>query len=314
MKKCNNCKSKEFDNAQVCSRCGGNVFTPLKNKPRFIVCLAKVLCYIAAWVALQLAVSFIYLFVLGFCLALRQNGPLSEAETQRIIQNFSAAWLENINMLSLLSSALFVVLLMLFFAARKRNFFNEARIASVTFKTIPLCVVLGVSANVVVNTIISIIPWPSSFVEQINSSNGPIMSEGSFITQILSVCVMTGIVEELIFRGLLISRLRRSAGSAVCVFFSAAIFALAHAGSSPIAISYSFFIGLIFAAIFVKYDSIIPTAICHAFFNFTSLITAANVERIGINLAAAIIFACLALFIASLYLLLKKDRNVSDNL
>ena len=229
---------------------------------------------------------------------------------ERIIEEAAMTIIQNMSMISLLSNALYVVMLMLFFAARKKNIFSEVRAVSVPLKTVPLCAVIGCSANVITNVVISVIPWPDSFVTSFSSHNVILTAGDSLPVMIMSICVMTGIVEEILFRGLFITRLRRSSGRAVSVIVSSAVFALCHA--NPIAISYAFFIGVIFGIIFLKYDSMLPTAVCHIFYNLTSIAMTFLADNI-ILLFAAFFVSC-ALFTGSMYLTLRKQHGETDNL
>ena len=52
------------------------------------------------------------------------------------------------------------------------------------------------------------------------------------------------------------------------MFVSSVLFGLAH--GTPLAIGYAFLIGMVFAAVYLRYGTILPGIVCHCFFNLTS--------------------------------------------
>ena len=77
-----------------------------------------------------------------------------------------------------------------------------------------------------------------------------------------------GFIEELIFRGLVISRLKKGMGTAAAVVISAVIFGVVH--GSALAVIYASLLGLLLGGLYARYDSVLPGMIFHVFFNMTS--------------------------------------------
>ncbi|MCK9161073.1 MAG: type II CAAX endopeptidase family protein [Bacteroidaceae bacterium] len=86
---------------------------------------------------------------------------------------------------------------------------------------------------------------------------------------ILCVAVLGPIVEELLFRGAITSRLLRRYSPLRAILFSALIFGVFHL--NPAQIPGAFFIGLILAWIFYQSGSLIPGMLIHIFNNSLSV-------------------------------------------
>lgn len=124
---------------------------------------------------------------------------------------------------------------------------------------IPTCVLLNVLIGIVV----------AMFVMMM-SSNGVTIPEADFtitsqttyavVIQFVYVCLIGPVIEEVVYRGMII-KLLSPFGKGIAVFFSAFIFGIMH-GNIPQAAS-AFAGSLVYAAIAVRYDSIVPTIIMH---------------------------------------------------
>ena len=86
--------------------------------------------------------------------------------------------------------------------------------------------------------------------------------------------VIVGFYEELIFRGFLLTRLRRGLGSWIlAVVLSSALFAAPHAyDQTPPAVVPIFFLGVVFCILTIWRKSLLPAMIGHALFNSSQLV------------------------------------------
>lgn len=91
----------------------------------------------------------------------------------------------------------------------------------------------------------------------------------ALVIQFAYVCLIGPVIEEVIYRGLII-KLLSPYGKGMAVFFSALIFGLMHGNISQAITAFSG--GLIYAMVAVKYDSIIPTIVIHIINNVASSI------------------------------------------
>lgn len=85
---------------------------------------------------------------------------------------------------------------------------------------------------------------------------------------ILTASILVPIAEELFFRGFLFSALRKRSSFWISAILSAVCFGLIH--FDPIAITYAFVLGLIFAGVYEKSKSIYISILLHMLINFIS--------------------------------------------
>jgi membrane protease YdiL (CAAX protease family) len=88
------------------------------------------------------------------------------------------------------------------------------------------------------------------------------------------VAVVIGVYEELVFRGFLMTRLRRATRSwTAAVLISTAVFTALHAlDQTPVALIWIAMLSLIFSVVTIWRRSIAPAIVAHILFNFTQFI------------------------------------------
>ena len=119
------------------------------------------------------------------------------------------------------------------------------------------------------------LPAPSWFWEMFNK-----IFEGDYgwIGAFMKVSVIAPIVEELIFRGLILQGFRRNYNSFVAVFMSALLFALFHL--NPWQFPATFVLGLLLGWMVVRTNSIILSILGHSINNFLVLLNITFYEQI----------------------------------
>lgn len=112
-------------------------------------------------------------------------------------------------------------------------------------------------------------------------SSGIAIGGVSFFADGIITAMAPAIFEEVLFRGIFIYNLRKKGSSDLqCLLISAILFAAVHltnlAGLSPASVAvqtvYSFVIGLVFAAVYLKNGSLFQVVIVHFLIDFTNRI------------------------------------------
>lgn len=90
----------------------------------------------------------------------------------------------------------------------------------------------------------------------------------------LGVAVIIGVYEELVFRGFLMTRLRRATRSwTAAVLISTAVFTALHAmDQTPVALVWITILSLIFSLVTIWRRSIVPAIVAHTLFDFTQFV------------------------------------------
>ena len=221
---------------------------------------------------------------------------------------------EEVVLILLVSNLLTILVLCLFATIRRRNPANEMYVRYVSPMRIPLFALLGMALNVFVSVTLAMIPFPESFIEGMSTQYADYYGNHGLFIEILSVAVVTGITEELIFRGIAVKQLSKVFDTRATIIISAVIFGLVH--GTPIAVIYATFMGLILGYAAVSYKSIVVSIVCHVFFNLTSYLLPYDNSNALLALyimsVAAIAFCVYRLFIRrpTFYdLVLDKNRD-----
>ena len=176
----------------------------------------------------------------------------------------------------------------------------------------PVLIVLTLSLAVVLDPLTNLIPMPEKIKEHF-----ALLATKDIYTLLL-VCIIGPILEEVLFRGIILDGFLKRYKPIKAIFWSAFLFGLFHL--NPWQFIPGFFIGLLLAWIYLKTRSLIPVILIHVVNNslsysimylygkdvdsFRDLFTEASEYRIFLVVAILIFIAGLIL----LYRILKPNR------
>ncbi len=137
-----------------------------------------------------------------------------------------------------------------------------------------------------------------------------IIEESSLILTLIFVGILSPIIEEMMFRGIMLNKLRRY-GDKVAIVTTALLFGLFHANFSQF--FYATVLGLIFAYVTLKTGTIKYSIILHIFVNMMGSFIIPLIIGDGSNLVAyrCVLFLVLLISIVGLVLLIKDRKNIS---
>ncbi len=136
-----------------------------------------------------------------------------------------------------------------------------------------------------------------------------ITSNENVLITIISVCVLVPIAEELVFRGLVLSELRRVMPDWVGVIVTAVIFGIAH--MNPIQSVYATVCGIMFGLVYIWTESIYQSIFMHIIFNFLGSGLNQILLKFGLEEAGQYLtYFYLVMIIPTIYLLIKlRNKN-----
>lgn len=125
------------------------------------------------------------------------------------------------------------------------------------------------------------------------------------------VAILAPIMEEIIFRGMLISRLRQF-GDEVCIFVSAFSFAMFHGNLSQF--FYAFALGCIFAYTVLRCGTIKYAILLHMIINFVGSVVSLKIALTGnIILYGLLSFFVIAMILGSIILIILEKHKIVLN-
>ena len=165
-------------------------------------------------------------------------------------------------------------IIVLFFAIQywfqRKSLFESAGIVKTSYGISFSSCLLGIGTYGVIQAIMFAAAFilPKSWLELQNDHSSSIMSGGMVVAVIYTI-VVAPFCEELVFRGLLTETLNEKAPKFAVVLLPAVLFSLVHL-PSPIAILYTFVLGIVLGIIRLRTKSLVPCILLHSLFNATN--------------------------------------------
>lgn len=188
--------------------------------------------------------------------ALVMNGVVADTDTT----------LEIAVVLSLLLAAF---LIWLSFRIRKKKFLTEIHLVPVAKRVLLWMLLLGLGKQMLFSVTYSYIPWPESWEEEYSKESE---EAGDYreLKDWISAVVIAPVVEEVVFRGLLYTRLKKGMPVILAAFLSSLIFGVLH-GSPIWAITVGIF-SLLYPFVFERFQSLLPCIVLHFATNFSGMV------------------------------------------
>lgn len=279
--RCPRCHNENPDDGRFCTTCGLPLSQEAANDPTwrnprkpskvggFVLGVLKAACYVILFLMVQSG-------VIGAYSGYYSMGLGTNVSPYDLYDMVIEAVYSHLSVLMLISGVLTILILAIFFALRRKSLITESRLTPVSPKSLLLCALIGTALNVVVSVTISLLPLPAAWFEGLEDQYA-YLGESNIWLELLSTAVVTGLLEEIIFRGLAETRLRRGMPRGVAMVGSALIFGMCH--GTPIAIGYATLLGLLFSLLDNgvgkwldrRCDSILPSVVTHMFFNACGL-------------------------------------------
>lgn len=256
--------------------------------------LGKGILYFFIYLSIQSAVSAFYTII--YMIYILATDFTAMMDIEFLINEI----LSHTTIISLLSNIVAALVIWLVFVIRKKNLFQEIQLTKCGTKNVVLTLLIGISFGFVSDYIIGLIPFPTMLTESFEASYA-LTSAGNPIVNFIAVAILAPIVEEVFFRGLIYTRMRKGMSAKAAIILSSLVFGLAH--GEIIWILSAFSMGVVLAWVFEKTGSLLPCIIIHAVNNTLSIIledlpeTSEMVDLIIIGTSAVIFAASLILFI-----------------
>lgn len=170
---------------------------------------------------------------------------------------------------TLISGVLALVIISISFFIRKRNIREELNLFKFKVEGIIPLILLGIGLNVFISILFSVIPFPEDWINSYTNSSANIM-QGDYVISLLSVVIVAPIVEEVIFRGLIYTRLKNGIPLILSAIIASVVFGIIH--GTIIWAMYTFLFSLILIWVFEKFQSLFANIILHMAFNAMGMV------------------------------------------
>ena len=220
---------------------------------QILASLGKAIAYLALFLGSQALVS------TGFSIAaaltvIVETGSLDLFQMLEVLMAY-------VTPITLASNLFTLVFLLLFFPLRRKNPLREFQLRPVPSLAAAGAVSLAPLLYAAVTLALSLLPaaWMEDYIQASSTL------DGTGLIPFLAIALAAPLAEEVIFRGLIQSRLAHALPGWPAVVLSALLFALCH--GQPVWMGYAFVLGMVLGIMAWRTGSILPSILTHIVFN-----------------------------------------------
>lgn len=239
--------------------------------------LGKATAYFVVYFLVQIIVSSVYSIVLSTKLTMDMMASGEELDMALLETQLMDAIMGEAMMMTLISGAVVLLVFGLVFLIRKKRFFKEVCIHPIPIKGILPIAVLAACFNLITSVVISYIPWPESWMNSYMTNSSVIdNSLAAWITTVL----MAPILEEVVFRGLMYTRLKKGMPVVAAAIITSLVFGTVH--GTVIWAIYTFIFSLVLIWIYERFQSLTACIVLHMAYNLSGMALGLIPEDAGV--------------------------------
>jgi membrane protease YdiL (CAAX protease family) len=210
----------------------------------------------------------------------------------------------------LISAVLTLLIYFIVEKVKKSSIFKEADIKPATGKQIGLSVVGALGAMFFMNFMLTILPIPQDLLGDLTSGVSKLTAY-PFWQAILANALLIPIMEEVLFRGYIFSRLEKAMPSIVAALISSVVFGICHGGL--VWAIWAFLLGMFICVVRIKSRSIVPGIIIHIIMNTYAMVVSYFPVLENITYPVMYTLTAVGGILMAVYVVgILKDKNYSD--
>lgn len=246
------------------------------------------------------AVSYYAQQKLGITSLLLDGVEFTSAEINQMIQEKLPDFMETKMFFFLIADFLLLGIFVLDIVFKKKKLSKELYLAKFRPVVVAPLLLMGVGLNIVLNQIVSVIPFPESWVLSYENSVIPMNPDNCVFTMIFTV-IVAPIVEEVVFRALAYTKLKRAMPTIVAAVLLSVIFGLIH-GSLMQMVTIPF-LGLVLVWVLERTKSLFAAILYHSVFNATAMWLTLNAETVSEHTLLVFVIGCIVLVVGAIWFL-----------
>lgn len=276
----------------------------------------KAMCYVALYFIMQyvmvFAASFAYSIFLGVKLGL-SGEDMQSLDSNQLNLQIAEGVMSATSYLIILAGILSILILVVWFRLRRKRLCVEACLGSFDKRFLPAVFLGSMGLCLMINFGMELLPISEEALSEYSQATELLMQSPFWVLFLCNV-VMAPLVEEILFRGLALSRLREAFPDGVALLISSAIFGLAH--GQIIWICYTFVVGLVLGYVMLKTGSGRACILMHACFNLFGTVVGSIAMPISIgNCFSLAVFGALLIAMSAIFMeRVSKQILPADNL
>ena len=259
--------------------------------------VGKAIGYFAVYLSCMNIVDLIVGYIYGYNLGAKYRAMgLSQEEAMAAFQTDGNGY-KGISML--IGALLTLLVFFIIEKVKKTNLAKETDMKPVTGKQMGLTVVGALGGMFFMNFMLTILPIPEELLGDLTSGMGSLTSYPFWLAIIVNA-ILIPILEEVVFRGYIFSRLGKAMPAAVAAVISSVVFGLCHGG-----LVWAIWAGIVICVVRIKSGSIIPGIVFHIIMNTYGMVCSyfpvlEKLSNTGMYILTAIGGIMLAVYIAGI--------------
>ena len=272
--------------------------------------------YLLLTLLVQLSVSMIGGIIIGVFYVISEMSQMSsgavniEPDLTRMVD----LTLSLTNVFLLISSILTVLVLILVYKIKKRNYKEELLINKTSKFNIVFAIILGVACWLFNSGALSLIDEAGLFSSQFQYMEEVLspLGSGSVIMSIITIGIVAPFAEEFLFRGIIYNTLKKKISIKWTIIIQAVLFGVFH--GNLIQGSYATLLGIVFGYVTYKTKSLWPAVIIHMVNNLiaTMFMYVPSAWFSGILLYVAFLIIGIILITISIKLIKNKNEEYDE--
>lgn len=270
--------------------------------------IGKALGYFAVYLVTSNVVTMVFSLILGYVKGKEYKAAgMSYEEGLELLKADQAAMT---GIILLISAVLTLLIYFIVEKVKRSSVFKEADIKPATGKQIGLSVVGALGAMFFMNFMLTILPIPQDLLGDLTSGVSKLTAY-PFWQAILANALLIPIMEEVLFRGYIFSRLEKAMPSIVAALISSAVFGICHGGL--VWAIWAFLLGMFICVVRIKSRSIVPGIIIHIIMNTYAMVVSFFPVLENITYAVMYTLTAVGGILMAVYVVgILKDKNYSD--
>ena len=268
----------------------------------------KAIAYFAIYLLMQvvatIGVSFLFEFKLGY--EAGASGKTDMENFQEIAAKAGEMTMHNMGLVLIINAILAIAIYVIIAKCRNKSFMEEASIKRISVNTVLLSFITAVGCTCFFTYGMELLPIPDGLVEGMVKGNAQ-LADIPVWQSIAATSIIVPILEEIVFRGFVFSRLNRVMSTWIAVVITSILFGMVH-GQLLWAV-WAAAMGVVFNIVRIKTDSIIPSIIMHIANNSYSTILSLTGTSVPDRLVVPIVIIGAVLLSVALVLISKNADN-----
>lgn len=228
--------------------------------------VGKAVVYFAVYLLTQVLVSVVYSTVLSTQMTMEMMAAGEELDVMAMTEALTAELMGRLMEMTFVAGLVTLLIFWLVFLIRKKKFTKEVCLRKMPVNGILPIAILAACFNVITTVVVSYFPWPQSWMDSYIANSSSI--DGSLMSWLTAV-LMAPVLEEIVFRGLMYSRLKKGLPIIAAAIVTSLAFGIAH--GTVIWAIYTFIFSIVLIWVFEKFQSLAASILLHLAYNLSGM-------------------------------------------